>query len=199
MFSAAQPSFPDGVAPIMRSVNARSRVVAPSANDDSSQVRELLESGVTALADDVAEEVARSDLQKAAQGQVHLRMLHHLYVGGCPRDLSGCPTAWATTPDHACEPPHGYGGLCVATVLTNYSASQKEDFAWKCRASWPCAHACPKRFDGCPEAWTGVGDGVCAAPSEYAGMCSPVTDFSTFTLARKAEWSVLCDAPWPCN
>merc|ERR1711935_39607 len=103
--------------------------------------------------------------------------LHHLYVGGCSRDLSGCPAHWIKTTDNACEPPRGYSGLCATTDFTKYAASKKEDFAWKCRASWPCAPTCLKRFDGCPEAWTGVGDGVCSAPPGYTGMCSPATDF----------------------
>merc|ERR1711862_948133 len=99
---------------------------------------------------------------------------------------------WIQINEGTCEPPADYDGLCAAVDLSNYSPSAKETFAWKCRASWACAPACKKQFDGCPEAWVDVGSGVCAAPPDYTGICSLVTDFSTFSRTKKAEWSVLC-------
>ena len=194
-----QPLFPEGVAPIMQSVNARQEKNSEGAHDDKANVDELLEGGVAALADDLTEQASRTDLEQAAFAQVHLRMLHQLYVGGCPRDMVGCPMNWIEADQKTCSPPINYDGICATTDLSKYSSSEKETFAWKCRASWPCVAACPKRFDGCPDAWTTAGNGVCVAPASYTGICSPTTDFSTFTSLRKAEWSAMCDAAWPCK
>jgi hypothetical protein len=30
-----------------------------------------------------------------AYATVHLRVLKHVYTGGCPRDMSSCPKGWA--------------------------------------------------------------------------------------------------------
>ena len=34
---------------------------------------------------------------QAAYAKVHLRVLKYVYTGGCPRDMSGCPTEWVQT------------------------------------------------------------------------------------------------------
>ena len=80
-----------------------------------------------------------------------------------------------------------------------------QEFAWKCRASWPCAPPCVKSFDGCPHKWAHQGQGLCTAPPEYAGICrfcvmllialslclvllSPAVDFSKLSK-RGSSWS----------
>jgi CPW-WPC domain-containing protein len=91
-----------------------------------------------------------------------------------------------------------YTGPCGETALGTFSAPDKEDFAWRCKASWACEDACVKDFSSCPSGWTAQGGGVCAAPSDYDGICSPSTRFETFSSLRKAEWAAMCSAKWPC-
>lgn len=196
---AAQPTFPDGAGPVMRSVNARSAAASAAANDDSNQIQNLLQAGEDALVEDSIEQAVISDLEKSAYNAVHMRLRQQVFVAGCPRDFAGCPSTWIESESNKCRPPRDYDGLCSDTDFSAFSVSQKEDFAWKCRANWPCVATCKRNFAQCPEAWTSVGDGVCSAPSSYVGICSSVTDFSAFTEQRKAEWAALCDAEWPCK
>ena len=195
---SAQPLFPDGVGPITRSMSKRySRLPTPG-GDDKTKVDALLGAGINAVAEDVGQVESRNELKQAAYARIHLRTLWTIYAGGCPRDMSGCPTNWIATENKTCEPPSSYGGLCRGQSLDSFSTSQKEEFAWKCRASWPCVETCKKNFEGCPSEWSNLGHDVCSAPAGYAGICSPVTDFAGYTPKRKAEWATLCSTTWPC-
>ena len=60
----AQPIFPDGVAPIMKSISARQKTILSSAGDDKDEVRELVRGGSVAVHDGLLEEAAKSDLQQ---------------------------------------------------------------------------------------------------------------------------------------
>lgn len=75
---------------------------------------------------------------------------------------------------------------------------QVEEFSWKCRASWPCVSGCALNFSGCPSGWTSSADG-CVAPKDYAGICSPVTNFSKMSDEDKQSWSQLCGASFGCH
>merc|ERR1712226_841514 len=82
-------------------------------------------------------------------------------------------------------------GMCAEADFENMPAGQKEEFAWKCKAP------CRKDFSGCPHTWVSVGNGLCLASPEYDGMCSPATDFSTFSSQSKAAWARRCGVSWP--
>merc|ERR1712032_375465 len=133
----------------------------------------------------------------AAYIAVRLRILKLIHTGGCPRDMSGCPLDWEEKTGRVCEPTSNYVGRCGATDLSNYSSSAKEEFAWKCRASWPCAASCEKKVNACPLEWDNL-DGLCIAPLSYDGICSPAMDFKTFSLNQKGEWAAMCGSSWPC-
>ena len=117
----AQPNFPEGVAPIMRSADLRS--AAMPTEDDKSIVAALMTEGESSLADDVADDDLRRDLKQSAYARVHLYVLRSLYAGGCPRNMSSCPEGWLDAGD-GCDPPAGYKGLC-AGYKGNLSPTQK--------------------------------------------------------------------------
>merc|ERR1712190_392580 len=72
--------------------------------------------------------------------------------------MTGCPKGWADAGDNVCAPPESYDGLCGSVDVVSMANSEKEAFAKKCRASWPCAAPCAKDFSACPKvANTGVG------------------------------------------
>eukprot|EP00962_Isochrysis_galbana_P056654 scaffold28704_cov101-Isochrysis_galbana.AAC.1 len=58
----------------------------------------------------------------------------------------------------------------------------------------------------CPDRWVEQRDGIasmlgrhrCEAPSWYFGACSRLSDFDVYTPEDKAEWSLGCQANWPC-
>merc|ERR1719181_1006348 len=191
----SQPTFPDGVAPILESVKARQISIVGIGGDDSEKVAKLAQHGSASLEEDLVEELVQSDLAKAAYARVHQRLVKSIYVGGCPRDFSGCPKGWVAEGD-MCSPPGDYDGLCGPINFGQASGAEQEALAWKCRASFPCASAvtCSKDFSACPETWTHLGNGLCIAPVEYKGMCSPATDFSTFSSFDKTSWSAKCHA-----
>ena len=129
-----------------------------SVEDDKKTVSSLMREGIASLAEDLSEDDLQRDLKKAAYARVHQYVLRSLYVGGCPRNMTGCPVGWLDGGSGACEPPAGYTGLCAG--YKGLTTAQKETFAWKCRTSWPCTDACAKDFQGCPASWTALGEGA---------------------------------------
>jgi len=149
----------------------------------------------------LAYEAAILEVPDAAFAKVHLRVQHQIFLGGCPRTFEGCPQGWQLDGSSTCQTPADYDGNCAAFRLLDFSsraAKDKEEFALKCRLTWPCEDACAKDFASCPDQWTNI-EGLCLAPKSYAGMCSPATDFSAFSSTQKIQWAELCDAPWPCQ
>ena len=191
------PSFPNGVAAIV--ADMRDRVVSAGVEhgDDAAAIAHLKNEGLAAISEDLAYDAQSNLLATVAFALVQARVQKAEFVGGCPRDMSGCPTFWADQGNGFCEPPEDYDGLCVAIDVEGFSIEDKEAFAWKCRASWPCAPSCKLDFETCPKSWENL-DGLCLAPSSYDGMCSPAMIFSSFTLHQKAEWAAMCSASWPC-
>ena len=191
------PTFPDGLAAVVSDVRDHMTSASVEQGDDAEAVAHLENEGLAALAEDLAYDEQSNRLATVAFAMVQARVLKSEYVGGCPRDMSGCPTSWADQSNGLCEPPADYDGLCTATDFKLFSIGQKEDFAWKCRASWPCAPSCKLDFETCPDTWDNL-NGLCLAPSSYDGICSPAMMFSSFTSQQKAEWAAMCGARWPC-
>ena len=111
LYVRAQPNFPDGVEPIMRSVDMRSGALPTK--DDKSTVAALMEEGEMVAAEDLTDEALKEDLKQSAYARVHLYVLRELYIGGCPRNTSACPFGWVDGSSGSCEPPAGYTGLCA--------------------------------------------------------------------------------------
>jgi CPW-WPC domain-containing protein len=191
------PTFPNGVAALVADMRDRLTSASVEHGDDAEAVAQLKTEGLDALAEDLAYDEQSNRLATVAFAMVQARVLKSEYVGGCPRDMSGCPTSWADQSSGLCEPPGDYDGLCVATDVNGLSIEQKEDFAWKCKASWPCSPSCKLDFETCPDKWDNL-NGLCLAPSSYDGICSPAMMFSSFTSQQKAEWAAMCGARWPC-
>ena len=191
------PAFPNGVAELLADMRNRVSSASVEHGDDSEAVAKLENEAVVDIAQDLAYDEQSSRLEITAFAMVHERVLKLAYVGGCPRDMRGCPTSWADQSDGVCEPPEDYDGLCSAIDVRGLNHEQKEDIAWKCRASWPCTSSCKLDFATCPDAWDNL-DGLCLAPSTYDGTCSPAMLFASFTSQQKAEWASRCSARWPC-
>ena len=191
------PTFPNGVAALVADMRDRMTSASVEHGDDAEAVAHLKNEGLVAIAEDLAYDAQSNRLATVAFAMVQARVLKLEYVGGCPRDMSGCPTLWADQSNGFCEPPESYDGLCIAADVKRLSIEQKEEFAWKCRASWPCAPSCKLDFETCPDTWDHL-NGLCLAPSSYDGICSPAMIFSAFTPQKKAEWAAMCGARWPC-
>ena len=191
----AQPIFPDGVAPILSSVNQRQASIKHPDKDDAAKLAKLEQSAGAGLQADLVEALVRPELAKVAYELVHLRVIKMKFLAGCPRDFSDCPQSWGQSKE-GCVPPASYGGMCTTTDLQGVPMLLKEEFAWRCKADFPCSTPCAKDFSGCPNRWTNLGNGLCLAPSEYDGMCSVFTDFSSFSAASKGGWANRCGAPW---
>ena len=194
-FVSAQPIFPDGVAPTVSSLRQRQADIKLPDKDDTAKLAKLEERASAGLQVDLASEMDRSELVRFAYELVHVRILKLKFLGGCPRDFDGCPADWLSSQE-GCVPTPRYLGMCGATDLHGTSLILKEDFAWRCKADFPCAASCARDFRGCPQNWKNVGAGLCLASSSYDGICSPATDFSSFSLARKAMWASRCGATW---
>lgn len=50
----------------------------------------------------------------------------------------------------------------------------------------------------CPSMWRQVGEGLCEAPSNYAGVCNKQVDTSGMTEKDKSVFGTKCGARWPC-
>ena len=191
------PAFPDGVAALIADMRDRMSSSSAEHGDDSEAVANLKKQALVEISKDLADDEQSTLLETFAFAMVQARVLKLAYVGGCPRDMSGCPTSWADQGSGVCDPPEDYDGLCTTIDVKGLSQEQREDFAWKCKASWPCALSCKLDFGTCPNEWNNV-DGLCLAPSTYDGKCSPAMLFSSFTSQQKAEWAAMCSARWPC-
>jgi len=133
-----QPTFPDEAEAVVGDLSAQFAEVAPA--PDPSVVKKLVEDGSAALTRDVVEEMVAKAAGQVVRTAEHVRTLKMQFLGGCSRDFTGCPTGWAVK-GSTCEPGSDYVGYCGAVVLGNLALAEKEEFAWKCEASFPCAGA----------------------------------------------------------
>lgn len=204
--SAVEPAFPgsslqaagkiqDAVAKATSSSAYQAKT--GGATGEAALLRSLVSSTKRELTENVADEMTLASAQRSAYIMVHERMLKQIFIGGCPREYSGCPVGW-TGADGACSPPASYDGYCGAQNLSGLSSSQLEDFAWRCRAQWPCSASCARDFSACPSGYQRQG-GSCVATKAYAGPCSPTTNFSGMSDADKSAWASMCQTSFPCS
>ena len=194
--AASTPLFPGGVDAVIEDVVARVARAEGDSASDAAALAELKEQGVAGLSAALARDALDDQAFEYVSALVSTKLAKQLHVGGCPRDYTGCPVGWSTS-GNACAPPEDYDGLCAAVEADALSEVDKEAFAWKCKASWPCKAACKLDFSGCPQQWAYEG-GLCMAPASYDGMCSPAMQFASFTAHGKAKWASVCSARWPC-
>ena len=190
-----QPIFPDGIAPVVKSLAQRQADVKRARKDEAGKLAELKQGASLRLQGDLAAVFEHSALAAAAYERARTRLLKGKFLGGCARDFGGCPMEW-TLGDDGCQPPNHYTGLCGASALLSMPTTLKEDFAWRCKANYPCVESCKRNFAECPVDWIPVGKGLCVAPQAYEGPCSPATDFSHFSRTGKAVWANRCGALW---
>ena len=194
--AASTPLFPGGVDAVIEDVVARVARAEGDSASDAAALAELKEQGVAGLSAALARDALDDQTFEYVSALVSTKLAKQLHVGGCPRDYAGCPVGWSTS-GNTCAPPDDYDGLCAAVDAGTLSDADKEAFAWKCKASWPCKAACKLDFSGCPQHRAYEGD-LCRAPASYDGMCSPAMQFASFTAHDKAKLASVCNAPWPC-
>lgn len=183
-FPGAAGSAASSIASVLNSANA-------GMQDNTAAIAAAVSSGTKKLSEAVANELSLTSLRSDAYILTHLSARRALHVGGCARDYSSaCPTNFVED-GGVCVPGDGYSGPCGPQAVAN-----KEDFAFKCGASWPCASFNSPTYSGCPSGWSAGADGSCLAGPGYTGICSPTTNFSGMSDAQKAQWSAFCSVSW---
>lgn len=134
----------------------------------------------------------------------------------CPRE--------AGAPDWGRPCPHGYSAMaidydayasaagvtCVADMdsqggcedMAEFSKEEeKREFAQRCSVSWPSGSACEDHIESiCPQAWTHIGERICAAPLSYkVAGCDLLQSFHGWTPQMKYEYARRCHVVWPCE
>lgn len=175
-------------------------------NPEETEVLSVLKEQASAtLESELASHQLESDMGRAAYVASRLRLLKLIFVGGCARNWADrCPAGWSGSTQAgssaACVPPEDYDGRCGRTLVADLGTiAKKEEFSWKCRASWPCRQSCRLDYGQCPQEWQSIGR-LCLAPASYDnGICSPAIDFTGYSLEDKLQWSQLCNVKWPCQ
>lgn len=202
LFSLAGAMAPEYFPPAAPSALAKLRDIGKSirANDNNSVLGDLIKGSRADLEQELLRAEVKDLVYKVALARVAKDAATKVFAGGCTRNFTGCPLDWNHTAG-ACSPPPSYAGPCRAFTLAavvGRGLAEQTAFAANCRASWPCRQHCKLDFRTCPLAWQSEGNGLCFAPADYVGKCSPVTDFSDFSVIDKARWSATCYARWPC-
>ena len=193
---ACGQTFPNGVSDLLAQLDSKLGEVDGVRADNSGALQTLSKAAAAEAATAAKQEREAETLHDAVFAAAHRAVAELKYVGGCPRILDGCPHGWSGNGSGECAPPAAYDGPCAAIDLASYTISQKEDFALKCGAAWPCRD-CRTSFAGCPLGWRAVGK-LCVAPAAYDGMCSPVMEFGAMSQGNLAHWAAICSARWPC-
>ena len=189
-------AFPGDASAVMSRLEAMLKDLPPPP-DQEANVDRLRAQAREAILESQKDNDARQQLEEVVVDLVHKRVAQYMYTGMCLRNYSSsCPKGWRFESGH-CEAPLEYVGQC-RHVVAPQSDEGKAEFAQSCLASWPCAERRPLNFAGCPENWTQDGTS-CVAPKSYRGICASVTDFSSYSIDARAEWSTMCQAPWPAQ
>ncbi|CAJ1442338.1 unnamed protein product [Effrenium voratum] len=194
----AEPAFPEGIGAIANSVRKRQESVEQPDVSEEENLSKLKAAARKQVEGGLLEQDEVAALQDDVRNAVLWAARRQLLLGGCPRDMSQCPRKWGQGQAGQCVPPDDYTGLCAAVDLKGWSWQQKEEFAWRCDAHFPCAKACLKDYSSCPQGWDDI-QGICVATPAYLGECAPVLDFSDFSLAEKSRIAALCHFSWPCK
>jgi len=98
-----------------------------------------------------------------------------------------------------CVAESDYDGPCEQRVRFT-GILDKQLFAERCRASWPCKRHCEKSvLSMCPVGWAHIGDSICAAPANFkVPGCHLLATFAGWSAAMKTEFAETCGVEWPC-
>mmetsp|Transcript_19261 Transcript_19261/g.48186 ORF Transcript_19261/g.48186 Transcript_19261/m.48186 type:complete len:213 (-) Transcript_19261:135-773(-) len=194
--ASADPLFPQGaaaagqkLAQVLSSATSSS-AYKQSIGDASANESAAVAAGTAALTEAVSSSMALDALKKDAFVAVHLAVRKQLYAGGCAKLYEGCPVGFDEVAA-GCAPSASYGGFCGVRNFSAMNNAAKDDWAWRCGATWPCVSTSASYASACPSGWTSTAAG-CEAPSSYGGICSPTTDFSGFSEEAKAKWAAMC-------
>ncbi|KJP86308.1 hypothetical protein AK88_04027 [Plasmodium fragile] len=135
-------------------------------------------------------------------------------MGKCAKDYTlPCPKFWKkkimNKSENICIASSTYNGFCnTRQSFDNFTQTEKMKFETSCNVEWGCknvvADACEsgKRNynEPCPEGFISQNDNTCAADlTVYDGLCNgEKIDFTHLTSEEKQNWSVACEAYWPC-
>lgn len=132
-------------------------------------------------------------------------------VDACERNWDApCPQGYslkdipfdefADAPGSACVMDLGGDVLCEQEISFADHPSKME-FARRCDVSWPCKRQCGNDiFEGCPEEWTDIGDGLCVAPNNYkVSGCQLVQKFQGWSAQLKSAFAEKCKVVWFCG
>ncbi|CAD7965990.1 unnamed protein product [Amoebophrya sp. A25] len=171
-----------------------------SIGDQDTNLAKTVGEATKELSEAVANEMSLEALKKDAFVLVHLAARKQLMTGGCARDFEACPSGFeaaASGQPGFCAPDASYTGFCGPRNFASMSQAERDDWAWRCGASWPCKSVKASYDTPCPVGWTPSRDaGACQAPASYGGICSPTTSFVDWTLEEKAKWATLCGVMW---
>ena len=120
------PAFPDGVAALIADMRDRMSSSSAEHGDDSEAVANLKKQALVEISKDLADDEQATLLETTAFAMVQARVLKLAYVGGCPRDMSGCPTSWADQGSGVCDPPPKIMMACVQRLMSKGSARNRE-------------------------------------------------------------------------
>ena len=138
---ARDPAFPGGAggaASTIANVLSRATGAADRSQEDN-LMQKAISQGSARLAARAASEMNLAALRKDAFIAAHMRVRKMLNTGGCPRNYAGCPVGYRAGANGLCEPSAAYEGFCGARSFAGSAVQSKEDFAWRCGVSWPCA------------------------------------------------------------
>jgi len=97
-------------------------------------LQEIIAKGKAQLIEDVLDDKKQESAAAHAYINARAATLKQTYSGGCARLFEVCPSGW-TDAGSACV--NNGAGFC-GSMSKSWSSAKKEDFAWRCRASFPC-------------------------------------------------------------
>ncbi|GAW82252.1 CPW-WPC family protein [Plasmodium gonderi] len=132
----------------------------------------------------------------------------------CVKDYTlPCPKFWEkkimNKSENVCIASSGYNGFCdPLQSFDNFTQNEKMEFETSCNVEWGCKNVVKDSCESgkrnynepCPEGFILQNDNTCKADiTVYKGMCSTdKINFSYLTSSEKKNWSVACEAYWPC-
>lgn len=130
----------------------------------------------------------------------------------CIKDYShNCPKYWKEIEKNGnafCVADSNYNGFCeIIQSFDNFTENDKINFETSCNVEWPCKNEILESckfgrdyIEPCPEGFILQPDNSCKADtSKYNGYCiSNNVNFIHMTNEEKEQWSIACEAFWPC-
>ncbi|CAJ1362857.1 unnamed protein product [Effrenium voratum] len=86
-------------------------------------------------------------------------------------------------------------------IVSFAGQADKINFTRRCDLAWPCKRQKCAVHAVCPEGWTQIGKGVCAAPLSFSPTpsCPLLQSFRQWTEAMKEAFGESCGVEWSCE